>query len=516
MLSLFVRAGILSSYVVFTIGHGLLAATANDSPAAGTTFVDSLQPNPSRPVGKTLNKSEVTSECGGKWIANKEVIETENGVTATAPATAHLAIPGTAGKIHVEADVWAKGTSFVGLALGRGDLTNLFWQNLGVMLVIWNDGRYNLFAAGKNQIETPEKGVLYADGPNHAELLLDTVARTVTLRLNGKLSVLRTRHSRIRSLWIKSPPPASTSREPVTAGQPLVSNFRVERTSMSASGLEPVDYAECFVVPREETTLRWRPSDPGPKKEIPYAINDYWGKKIADGTATKEEDGTFVFRRVFPRGYAEIVFPESGQTFGLVSLESHAGPADPFFCLDASLTWLELNPLRREGLVRIMARSGIAMARERFDGPFGPTPGSYNWEAGGRKMGAMRQTYAASPVSILRDPRQRQCKIRHGQGAGLPAKSPRSWPPNGVGSPRHFDNVWAGAEVYNEPDLKTEPAGTSTCPWSRRSAIRSPRRRAVRRSSPGFSPPRRPALTSRPAPPTAWARGFRCRELSRL
>ena len=324
------------------------------------------------------------------------------------------------------------------------------------MLVVWNDGRYNLFAAGKNQIETPEKGVLHPDGPNHSELLLDTVARTVTVRLNGRM-VLENAPLPKEVALDKISAAGFLFQEPGTAGQPLVSNFRVERTSLTASGLEPVDYAGCFVVPQEATALRWRASDPGPKKEIPYVIHDYWGHRIAEGTVLKEQDGTFTLKRIFPRGYAEIVFPESGQTFGLVSLEPHVGPADPFFCMDASLTWLEQDPVRRDGLVRIMARSGIAMARERFDAPFGPAPGSYNWEAGGRKTGTMRNTYAEYHVPVLEILGSGKPKFGMVAGQTYPQNLPvvaSEW----TEVARHFDNVWAGAEVYNEPDLKTEPA----------------------------------------------------------
>ncbi len=449
------RARILFGCVAFVFGYVDWAQTLEPSQStSNNTLADSLQPNASRPVGTPLNKSDV-SDGGGKWVANKEVILAENGVTATAPATAHLPFPSTAGKIRIEADVSAKGTSFVGLALGRGDLTSNFWQNLGVMLVLWNDGRYNLFAAGKNQIDAPEKGVLRAGEANHAELLLDTVARTVTARLNGK-TVLENAPLPAQAALDKISAAGFHFQEPVTAGQPLVSNFRVERTSLSASGLEPVDYAGSFVVPNEEATLRWRASDPGPKKEIPYAINDYWGKHMADGTVSKEADGTFRLQRVFPTGYAEIVFPESGQTFGIVSLKPHAGSADPFFCMDAGLTWLEQDPARRGGLVKIMARVGVAMARERFDTSFGPTPGSYTWE-GGRKGDSMRKAYADSHVSILEILGSDNAKFGMAQGQPFPQNLPivaAEW----SGVARHFDNVWTGAEIYNESDLRTVPA----------------------------------------------------------
>lgn len=241
------------------------------------------------------------------------------------------------------------------------------------------------------------------------------------------------------------------------AAQPRESNFKIEREGLAAAGLEPVDYAECFVEPGKEATLRLRASDPGPKKEIPYFINDYWNHQIAKGTVPNGGDGIFTLKHTFARGYAEIHFPESGQVFGIVSLEAHAGAADPFFCIDAGLTWLEQNPKRREGLVKIMARTGIAMARERFDSPFGAAPHVYNWEGGGRHNGTMRETYAKSPVSILEILGVSKEKFGMTKGQAYPQNLPvmaSEW----GGVARHFDKVWGGAEVYNEPDLRTEPA----------------------------------------------------------
>ena len=416
---------------------------------------DNLLPSAARPAGGTLGKADLAAG-GGKWSANKEIVFRENGVTTSAPASASIAFPTTAGKIRIEADVTPKGSAFVGLVLGRGDLTGTFWQNLSVMLIVWGDGRYNLFAAGKNQIETPEKGLVNPDGANHAELLLDTVARTATVRING-MTVLQDAPLPKEVALDKVSAAGFHFQEPVTAGQPVVSNFRLERTSLTAAGLVPEDYASTFVVPDRETTLRWRASDPGPKSEIPYTISDYWGKRMGEGVATKGEDGTFSVKHTFPRGYAEVAFPESGQTFGVTSMEPHSGPADPFFCMDAALTWLELDPARREGLVKAMSRCGVAMVRERFDAPFGPTPGSYNWEAGTRKTDSMRKTYAATQLPILEILGSSKEKFGMVKGQVYPQNLPvvaTEW----VGVAQHFDHVWAGAEVYNEPDLKVAPA----------------------------------------------------------
>ncbi|HSI15647.1 MAG TPA: hypothetical protein VK961_26610 [Chthoniobacter sp.] len=437
----------------------LIAVAALWLPAAqaadGNVLADSLRPDATRSVGKPLHKSG-TTEGGGKWVANQEVVQAENGVTANGPASAHLALPVTAGRVRVEADIFPKGSGFVGLVIGKGDLTNSFWQSLAVMVTVWHNGRYNVFAAGKNLIDEPENGLVSVDRPTHTELLLDTVSRTVSVKLNGR-TVLENAVLPKAVALDRISAAGFHFQEPVQAGQPRVSNFKVERENLTAAGLEPVDYADCFVEPDKEATLRWRASDPGPKREIPYFISDYWNQPISSGTVTKGGDGIFTLQHTFARGYAEIHFPESGQVFGIVSLEAHVGVPDPFFCIDAGLTWLEQNPTRREGLVKIMARSGIAMARERFDAPFGAAPHAYNWEGGGRHNGAMRETYAKSPVSILEILGVSKEKFGMAKGQAYPQNLPvmaSEW----SGVAKHFDNVWGGAEIYNEPDLKTESA----------------------------------------------------------
>lgn len=369
---------------------------ANAEPAQApqsVTYADPLLPNAAHPAGATLNKTDA-AEGAEKWGANPEITIGQQGATASAPATAHLSIPWIAGKIRIEADIFSKGCGFTGLALGRGTMSPDLWHDLTLMLTVMPNGRYNVFAAKKNLIAAPNKTLMHAGASNHLELTLDTMARTYALRINGTTALEETPLP--KEVQLDQITAAGFHfQEPVTAGEPAVSNFKVTLTNLAAAGLVPVDLSKFFVVPGEKTTLSWRVTAPGPSKQIPYLIKDYDGNLIESGSATQADDGTVSVNRTFPRGYAEIVFPEANQTFGIVSLEAHKGAPDPFFCIDAAITWLEQDQARREGLVEDMARSGIAMARERFSTVFTATPGVYNWESArekGRPCGRCTRT----------------------------------------------------------------------------------------------------------------------------
>lgn len=432
-----------------------LSVVAQSQTVPVTRFADSLRATPQRDLGKPLDKADI-EEGGGKWIAAKSIVTVKDGVSANGPGASQLSFPVIAGRIHVEADVDARGTSWTGLALGREKLSEMFWRNLAVMVTITGDGRYNLFVAGKNLIATPGPGLVHTDSSNHVELDLDTTTRMVTIRINGKVALENS----------ALPPEAQLSglsaagfhfHEPVVANVPVVSNFKVGLVSLSATAFAPLDYSMFFVTPGADTTLQWKIGSPGPSKEVPYVVNDYSGNRIDSGIASQGADGTLSLNRVFKRGYFEVIFPLAAESFGIVSLEPHTGPVDPFFGVDASMTSLELDPERRIGLVKIMSRTGLSIARERSSAIFGKGPGEYNWEGGGRKMESLRKIYADHHVRVLDIVMRDEAKFGMVKGQVFPqslAIMASEW----SGVARHWENVWGGLEVYNESDLTVAPA----------------------------------------------------------
>ncbi|HSI83407.1 MAG TPA: hypothetical protein VK970_06460 [Candidatus Methylacidiphilales bacterium] len=411
-------------------------------------------PDSARNAGTELNGTGLT-RGDAKWIGSRSVTLGENGVTTSTPAGAHHEIPAVAGIIKVKAEVSADGSGFAGVALGKGNLSSSFWANLSMVFYI-NGNRYNLTVGGKNLVTTPDLSAMKQDGLNELELEVNTIARTVTARLNGKTVV------------DASPLPASVNpgaitaagfrfNEPLKSGVPYLRNYRAEVTNKATTGLEATDVGMCFVAPDKEATLRWKVKSPGPSAQVPYTVADFEGRQVAAGNAALGTDRTVTISRAFPRGYSEVRFPEAGQTFGIVSLEpTAAGPADPFFGMDAGLSWLELDPARRASLVRILARSGITMARERLGlGSVNPAKGTYNWDTR-RQFDAVRANYAESKVQVLEildgGGRHHDLQKETWYANNLPelaettAEVTRHWP------------VWGAAEVCNEPDLKGTPA----------------------------------------------------------
>ncbi|HBC87337.1 MAG TPA: hypothetical protein DCZ94_10310 [Lentisphaeria bacterium] len=422
----------------------------------GLVFSDFLKSGDGRMNGADL--SGISLQAGNaKWSANKGVSFSANGATTSVPGGAHHSIPMVAGTIKVQADVMADGSGFTGIAMGQGDLSGNFWKNL-ILVFHVTKNNYGLFNGKENMIKKVEPKLVRADAPNHLEMLVDTVARTVTAKINGT-AVLDA---------VKLPPEVKAGavnaagfrfNEPVVAGKPMVSNYRAELANLATGGLEPVDVGMFFVNPDQESSFRWRVASPGPSDKVPYLINDYCGRKIGEGNAVLNPDSTLFLSRKFPRGYFEINFPEANQTFGIVALEPHAGPADPFFCMDSGLAWLEIRPEKREALVKILARSGIAMSRERLShGSVNPEKDKWNWEGGVRANETMRRTYLENKVPIL--------EIISAGGKHMEMmKGPPYFPQNLVETSlawtelsRHWQGSWGGVEVFNEPDLVLIPA----------------------------------------------------------
>ncbi|MBA3937161.1 MAG: hypothetical protein H0X38_06855 [Planctomycetes bacterium] len=434
----------------------LVPVVAAAQAATKTAFADPLTPGASHALDAALAGAPLAEAAGGvTWSANPGVTITAAGATATAPGGAHHAIPLIAGTIRVQAEVRAAGSGFTAICLGRGDLSGDFWVNSELILLV-SAGGYALQAGAVNLVPRSDSALLHGDAPDHLDLLVDTVARTVTVRINAT-TVLDA---------VALPPATRTDaltaagfrfNQPVTAGVPLVSAWRVDVASMAASGFAPLDHADFFVTPGQAATLRWRVASAGPTAQVPYTISGYDGRPVASGSATLDPDGTVAITRVFARGYAEVSFPAAHQVFGVVALEPQRGPADAFFCMDSGLSWLEPDALRRTALVRSLARCGIAMSRERLGlGAVNPEPATYHWE-GGRAFDHLRAEYAANHVGVL--------EILEGGAKhhGMIGASPFAQDLPAVATAwtaiaTHWRGAWGAVEVDNEPDLKTVPA----------------------------------------------------------
>lgn len=401
--------------------EGVAAAAAS---SASQVFADSLLPGAAHPVGTAVQGTSLT-QGGVKWSATQGVTISDQGATSSAPGGAHHLIDNSvAGTIHLHADIDARGSGFTGIALGRGDLSGNFWANLSLLFYVSGD-RYNLLVDSKDAIANVDKTILHTERSNTLDLSVDTVTRAVTAKINDKVVL----GDFLLPVGMKLADITSAGfrfNEPVTAGKPTVSNYHAEVSTKGRMKLAPVDVGMFFLAPNKEAKLIWRVGKPDPSTSLAYVVRDYEGRQTSSGTGILSSDGILTVTGVFPRGYSEIYFPAASQTFGLISLEPHVGPADPFFCMDSALSGLELDPDKRTSLIESLSRSGIALSRERSGG------------------GNVRETYAKNKVPTL--------EILDGDLGNLPELA------TNFEAAARQETIWGGVEASNEPDLKASSA----------------------------------------------------------
>ena len=416
-------------------------------------FVDPLSPGDHRPAGTALDKQPLF-QGDTAWRANKGVTVSTNGVTASGPggSGAHHALPAVAGTVRVQADLCPAGSGFTGLAVGRGDLSGNFWVNCEILFYA-HANQCGLLVGKLDWSPTLNEAALKLTAPtNRLELLVDTLARTLTLRVNGAIALDAAPLPptiRVNNLTAAG----FRFNEPVSAGRPSVSGYRAEAVNIATSGLQPVDLGMVLVTPDAPAVLRWKAGLRGQSTRVPYIVRDYTGSEEAKADAALDSDGSVTVTRAFARGYHEIVFPEADQTFGILSLEPHTGSADPFFGIDAALTMLETRPAARTNLVACLKRTGIAIARERLSlGSISPKPGVFNWDATERRPESMRAIYREAGVEVL----DSLWGVTKSLEPGLNNKHPQNlvetaaaWSPIVA----RFGSGWGAYEVGNEPDL---------------------------------------------------------------
>jgi hypothetical protein len=206
------------------------------------------------------------------------------------------------------------------------------------------------------------------------------------------------------------------------------------------------------VPPNTLTPLTFRVLAPdGPDADVSYRISNYAGKPTKQGTV-RAAQGKLALQVKLPEGYYELAFSGADQTFGFTVAPKLEGPDDAFFGLDAALSWLVSEPAHREALVRVLAKSGIGIARERLSWTLvEPALGRWDWEAK-HKYDEVRRIYRSHGVKLL------ECLVG----------SPGNWDFAREFDPleatryagsmtqvaQHWGDVWGAIEVGNEIDLR--------------------------------------------------------------
>jgi len=214
--------------------------------------------------------------------------------------------------------------------------------------------------------------------------------------------------------------------------------------------LKPLGVDQFFVTPKEESVLRWRIKSGRVGEPIEYTIRDYWGRPVASGSAKVVSGDVLEATVSLRQGFYDIELPALKQRFGVVSLPVHNGDPDPFFCIDSAMSWLVQDDQIREGLIRILHRSGVAMSRERLNwAQVNPADGQWSWE-GPPRYETLRHQYAEQRVDLL--------EMFHSTTpwAGRVGKYPQDL----VGTARAWRQIaerwsptWGAFDVWNEPDI---------------------------------------------------------------
>lgn len=230
----------------------------------------------------------------------------------------------------------------------------------------------------------------------------------------------------------------------------LVAVVLTSPCTLHAATLAPAGAERFCVAPNESAVLRWRVESGTIERPIRAVVHDYQDRPVVTLPAKVTAEGLVELTVELAPGFYEIALPASGQRFGVMAIAALKGPKDPFFSIDAAMSWLVHGDEVRESLVRVLKRSGVAMSRERLNwAEISPAKGTWDWESP-RRYETLRRSYASHGVDVL--------EMFHGttRWAGHVVK----YPDDLVGTAQAWREIalrwrstWAAMEVWNEPDI---------------------------------------------------------------
>jgi len=389
---------------------------------------------------------------GDAWSEFGGVTCAQGVATAAGCGGAHRSFAPVLGTVRFGADVAARGCGFAGLSLGQGNLSGNFWSASRFLIFVAN-GHVALSVGGKDMTASLKDRSAGKGEWTSLAVEIDTREALMTLKVNGKIVAER----------VKGPAGVDFSKcdavgfrfnEPVSAGVPKIRNFAFAAENLWTGGLAPTVPDQYFVEPDRPTRLTWKVASRGREPKLPYEVVGYDGKVESVGEAAFSASGDVELVGSFARGFHEVRFPSANTAFGIVSLEPAGREKDPFFCMDAALTWLEDGMETRERLVSAMARSGIARVRERL--ALGNFNAERGWEAW-RHPVELRKLYAKYGMKTL--------EMQWGATGAMAATPGRRIALDGVrldeawvDARNKLDFCWDAYEIGNEADLENFPA----------------------------------------------------------
>jgi hypothetical protein len=212
--------------------------------------------------------------------------------------------------------------------------------------------------------------------------------------------------------------------------------------------LVPASVEQFYVRPGEPAVLRWRVEGGDLSGPIRFTLRDYYNNPVYSGEAAVA--GGTVSATIRPgRGFYDLQFAGSGQVFGVVALPPAAGK-DDFFAIDAGLSWLAGDDGLRRGLVAVLARAGIAMARERQSwAQIHPAEGRRQWDPP-QRYESLRKVYVREGVAVLEMFHDAPGWLgRVGVYPSDLVRTAEAWSEEA----RRWRRAWGALEVWNEPDI---------------------------------------------------------------
>ncbi|MCL2701132.1 MAG: hypothetical protein FWE88_05505 [Phycisphaerae bacterium] len=219
--------------------------------------------------------------------------------------------------------------------------------------------------------------------------------------------------------------------------------------------LVPAAKTTGVIAPGRAATLEFRVTAESIKADdLAYVVSDYAGANVAEGKARRnEKDANIVtLSLTVGPGYYEISFPALKQTFGVISVEPLRGRKDPFFCIDAGLSWLAPESADRQRLMTLMQQLSIDIARERLHwGSVNGGFGRFTWD-GDRDYDTLRKRYELVGLGVL--------EIAHDTPKYLGPTEQNPYPADLVPASQawaaianRWRNAHAGIQIWNEPDI---------------------------------------------------------------
>lgn len=217
----------------------------------------------------------------------------------------------------------------------------------------------------------------------------------------------------------------------------------------------PIDPAACIVQAEAPAVVRFRMQA---GSEAAWSLRDWDGRQLAAGTAMADGEGILGIPMQVPAGWHELSIGASA--FGILAQDAMpVGEPDPFFAIDAAMSWLVKDDARREVLVRQLRSLGIAEVRERLAWwAVQPAPDRFNAQTPFRDD-ALRALYAGAGIRVL--DAFHDAPAWMGRVAGVYPSDMLAVASAWRTIAERFSASTAAIEVWNEPDA-AEFAGDGT------------------------------------------------------